>query len=498
MHKGGSVYFSDSHEIVPTAVDDWFDILLETDTQLFVDPFLIYAETSGPWADAGAEIAEHFQRSFEILAGHQSNQESLQYKKTVDLMLFPEPKEFGLGFVSKGNRGAGTGREFAQRIVKSMAIAIERGLQDLHHFEELGLLVENIGRDRISDIACNILKQRFITYTQEVCTRHSIQMDPHRVEHAAFDSVRRRWEPSTVLLPTNPHTGGPSLLVPKRFLRELPTLNSDDWWDYVEPTFRDDLNLDINARLRKADIVRLAQRNPDLVREWSTAREAEAPTPYDVDQDPAGLHDWQRLTQYIAVDRPLDFDAVTAANLVDFIERMNDSFRLFIEEEGGWILLRNDDTGLPKRETSIQLLYKGVVQAYCRAHGVRLDREVELGRGPVDFVFNSGRERVLLEIKKMRNGSYWNGLENQLLSYMTSDQTRRGWFLAIRLTDSKTEKARTADLPARTQTVRIATGMDIRSSWVDARPKVSASNLETGGARTIETAEDPEFPEEQI
>jgi hypothetical protein len=95
-----------------------------------------------------------------VLAGHQGNASSLQYKKTVDLMLFPEPKEFGLGFVSKGNRGSGTGRGFAKRIVRSMAIAIERGLQDLHHFEELGLLVDKIGRDRISDIACNVLKAR--------------------------------------------------------------------------------------------------------------------------------------------------------------------------------------------------------------------------------------------------------------------------------------------------------------------------------------------------
>jgi len=490
------MYFSDAHEVVLDEDDDWFDILLETDTQLFVDPFLIYSESSGIWASASDEIAEHFQRSFEVLAGHQGNASSLQYKKTVDLMLFPEPKEFGLGFVSKGNRGSGTGRGFAKRIVRSMAIAIERGLQDLHHFEELGLLVDKIGRDRISDIACNVLKARFITYTQDICVRHGIQMAEHEVQHAGFDTSRKRWAALTVMLPTNPLTEGPTLLVPKRFLRELPTLNSDDWCDYVEPSFRDDLNLDLNSRLRKEDIVALAQRHPDLVRQWSTDRESQPATPYDVDGDPAGLHDWQRLTEHIAVDRPIDIDDVGPGNLNTFIERMNESFRHYVEEEGGWALLRNDDTGLPKRETSIQLLYKGVVQSYCRAHGVRLDREVELGRGPVDFVFNSQSERVLLEVKKMKNGSYWNGLENQLISYMTSDQTNKGWFLAIRLTDSKTEKDRTRDLPERTRAAREASGMDVRSAWVDARPRISASNLENDGPQTLNSIDDPEFPED--
>ena len=252
----------------------------------------------------------------------------------------------------------------------------------------------------------------------------------------------------------------------------------------------------MNSRLRKEDIVRLAQQNPDLVRSWSAARETEPATPYDVDRDPAGLHDWQRATEHIAVDRPIDIPTVDLETLDDFIARMNESFRLFVEEEGGWVLLRNDDTNLPKRETSIQLLYKGVVQSYCRAHGVRLDREVLLGRGPVDFVFNGGSERVLLEVKKMKNGKFWSGLESQLISYMVSDQTRKGWFLAVRFTDSKTEKDRTRELPARTLAVKTSSGMDVRSALVDARPKVSASNLVVGEPTTVYSDEDPEIFDE--
>jgi hypothetical protein len=85
----------------------------------------------------------------------------------------------------------------------------------------------------------------------------------------------------------------------------------------------------------------------------------------------------------------------------------------------------------------VQLLFKGVVQYYVRQSGVVID-EVELSRGPVDFIFtHSVRNRVLLEIRKMNNSKYWDELESQLTSYIKSDGCRRGWLLAVRYSDSE-------------------------------------------------------------
>ena len=54
--------------------------------------------------------------------------------------------------------------------------------------------------------------------------------------------------------------------------------------------------------------------------------------------------------------------------------------------------------------------------------GIELDREVELGRGPVDFKASSGTSaRLLIEVKKLHNGRFWNGLRYQLPSYLQSD-----------------------------------------------------------------------------
>lgn len=486
------MYFSEHYEIAVDDETDWFDPLLDLDTPLFVDPFLVYAEEEEFWEGSADIIAHHFERGFTLLAGHHDSTGSLQYRKTVDLMKFPEPAEFGLGVTAKSTDGAGGGDGLARQIVTAMGIAIERGLQDLRRFEELGVLVERIGRDRISDITCNILKARFIQYTQQQAIASDIPMVEFEVANAGFDERRSRWKPERVQLPANPLNGKPILLAPKRFLRELPTLNADDWWEYVEPGLRDDLNLDIGSRLPKARIVALARQHTDLVRDWTEARANQAPEPYDVDRDPAGLHDAERRARGIVEHLDLPDAPDGTESLTAFIKTVTDQFKHYVEEEGGWSLLYNEQTRKPKREPAIQQLYKAVVKIAGATRGVHIDREVEFGRGPVDFVFTEGATRFLFEIKKLRNGKFWNGLEDQLTSYMESAECENGWFLAVRYADTPTERARTQALPQAVADLRADTGLNIHFTLVDARPKESASVLDGASDGTYSGGEDDE------
>jgi hypothetical protein len=174
--------------------DDWFDTILNTDTRLFVDPFLIFKEpANSPWATAHAKIVAHFDLCFQLIAKGNLNSESVPYKKALDLLSFPEPAELCLGFTSTGIQGSGSGRGYANLIASAMVDAVNRGVKGLKHFEELGILNEGIGADRISDITCNVLKRDLIAYTQAISKRHGLSTTLCNVWAADYDEIRHRW-----------------------------------------------------------------------------------------------------------------------------------------------------------------------------------------------------------------------------------------------------------------------------------------------------------------
>lgn len=176
-----------------TAKDDWFDAILNADTELFVDPFLVFREKRGFWRTAHDEIIQHFDVAFRLIAEGALNPQSLSYQKALHLLTFREPKELGLGYTAKGTAGAGGGRGYALGIAAAIGNAIRRGLEHPRHFEELGILNEGIGADRISDITCTILKRRLIQYTQDVAGRHQISLQGHTLFASGFDDERLRW-----------------------------------------------------------------------------------------------------------------------------------------------------------------------------------------------------------------------------------------------------------------------------------------------------------------
>jgi len=101
-----------------------------------------------------------------------------------------------------------------------------------------------------------------------------------------------------------------------------------------------------------------------------------------------------------------------------------------------------------------------------------------LGRGPVDFKFSQGySKRLHLEVKKLHNGKFWNGLSEQLPSYMKSDEVTNGWFLAVQYRSNKSSQQRIKDLPRRVSEVATKRQITLLCELVDAQPKVSASSL---------------------
>jgi hypothetical protein len=169
--------------------------------------------------------------------------------------------------------------------------------------------------------------------------------------------------------------------------------------------------------------------------------------------------------------------ANSRAEFLQVISSVVRQYKLFIEEQGGWELLW-ESAGEEKPEHAAQLLFRGIAQSYCKSNNISVDAEVNLGRGPVDFKFSTGYvQRLHLEVKKTHNGKFWNGLEQQLPTYMKGDEVHNGWFLAIRYRDGKAADQRSKELPGRVSSTAKKIGQNLRYTLIDARPKESASKL---------------------
>jgi hypothetical protein len=77
-----SVHF----DVARTDEDDWFDTILDVDTRLFVDPFLVFKEEKGRWASAHEKLIAHFNRAFLLIAEGNLDPKNLAYQKALDLL----------------------------------------------------------------------------------------------------------------------------------------------------------------------------------------------------------------------------------------------------------------------------------------------------------------------------------------------------------------------------------------------------------------------------
>ena len=117
------------------------------------------------------------------------------------------------------------------------------------------------------------------------------------------------WAAAKARLPINPHNNKPILLVPKSYVRELPTINTIGFWDYCmnheSEALRNDFNCDVGKRVSKEDIIAVARRHPRVVEEYVQTVEKQEPKPYDLDTDAKGLVGWAKPTQEYCASRPL-------------------------------------------------------------------------------------------------------------------------------------------------------------------------------------------------
>lgn len=434
------IHFTDFFGVDPAVLEAHgaFNVSLINDLPLFVDPFLLFDSTNPTYRALHDEIIRYV-RFLRDRALDTNDQGLLDH-----WFLFPEVEHNWLGFSRRGNKGNGLGPKFARALRKNLKTAFcnfgAETISRSSHLEKLSLLEGGVGRDHMSDFVTNLIKGFLLEYTQTFTTAN---VDPSLRRLVAVDKVRfdydtRRWHGGRYVLPMfdNEHV----LLTPKDILtKDEAWINRADLLHRFEDIYPALPDGELRAQV-EAYFMRLLSETPTdkELREAAASAIAQYPQVLDYyikDKEERGPQAHRvsdakvRETEEHFVRAIRGFVASHLAG-TDFY-RHGDSFDealkrvLFlkdvIENKDGYRIFYVNGKPL-KREADVHVMYR----LTWYASSTDINREVNNGRGPVDFKASYGsRDAVLVEFKLASNKKLEQNLRHQVDVYEAASDTAR-------------------------------------------------------------------------
>ena len=194
---------------------------MDEDIPLYVDPFLLWKSPSQMDNNQHLGILNSFNQLGRMYLDGQ-REDAIN-----NLVFLSECDEVGLG-MSKSRKGRPISNDSAREILDLFASIPKINQYGLKHLEQIQLLVDQISQDRISDIACSLMKSFLIDYTIGESRKYGIPT--HSKELFLYDYKSCRIIKETVNLPINEERNESVIFVPKRWLRYTPWLNYEDYF----------------------------------------------------------------------------------------------------------------------------------------------------------------------------------------------------------------------------------------------------------------------------
>mgnify|MGYP001162051089 FL=1 len=136
------------------------------------------------------------------------------------------------------------------------------------HFEEIQLLVDNVSKDRISDISCSLIKSFLVDFTIDQCQRLKIPIEKCTIP--IYDYKSFQFKSEETYLPINPENKQPIILTPKRWLKYVPWINYED---YFQNYYIKDVDKAYDGKLNRVQILNFNRHNYNLVQSYITLKE---------------------------------------------------------------------------------------------------------------------------------------------------------------------------------------------------------------------------------
>jgi hypothetical protein len=433
------LYFSDYYGVTANALDKYgaFDISMASDLPLFIDPFLLFSSDKAEYQELHQEILKYLR----FLRDHATD--SLDQALIDAWFRFKEVKQNWLGYTLFGNAGSGLGADFARALHSALGSIVtnfgDETVTQSSHLEKLCLIKPGVGKDNISDFTTVLIKAYLLRYTEAFAKRHikASQRATFMVPRAVFDYDTEAWTAKRYVLPKR----GNDFVI----LTPADLLTRDDTW-ISQRDMRskfDQLPAAVpNAELR-AQINRYFRRRlgdkPDAKQRAKAITETITRYPLLIDYyireqerhgDDARSRSAARVDDAHAALVAQVKEAISALEQYGgFYDKPNGSyaealarakwFKGYIENQDGYKLINRG--GQPfSRESEVQLFF-GLI--WYRTD-FDVNREVNNGRGPVDYKISFGStDKSLVEFKLGSNKSLERNLENQVPIYQAANRT---------------------------------------------------------------------------
>ena len=220
--------FTDYYNVhIPQSEVDFAIPFLNEDIPLYVDPFLLWKSPSLQDKGLHRSLLSAFNNLGHLTKAGKGDVAIAQLRAA------SECNEVGFGS-SVNRKGKRIGFKLAQDIISLFEKIDYYRDNGFRHLEEIQLLVPGVNKDRISDIACSLLKSFLIDYTHQECMELSIPMRQVSVSNV-FNHDKYMFEQITTTLPVHPEHGFPILFAPKRWLRHVPWISYDVYFRHFCP-----------------------------------------------------------------------------------------------------------------------------------------------------------------------------------------------------------------------------------------------------------------------